>query len=94
MRAIAAVTAAAIIPAVDRVILSQNSCCDLYRIKINASAAELVQKHVRPLQSLWFQKNCGHIVVGTKAPDICPGDDKAVAVYAYCNLHSLWMTEV
>ena len=22
------------------------------------------------------------------------GDDKAVAVYAYCNLHSLWMTEV
>ena len=22
------------------------------------------------------------------------GDDKAVAVYAYCNLHGLWMTEV
>ena len=22
------------------------------------------------------------------------GDDKAVAVYAYCNLHGLWMTEI
>ena len=22
------------------------------------------------------------------------GDDKAVAVYAYCNLHGLWKTEV
>ena len=22
------------------------------------------------------------------------GDDKAVAVYAYCNIHGLWMTEV
>ncbi|HPW53483.1 MAG TPA: desulfoferrodoxin family protein [Erysipelotrichaceae bacterium] len=24
----------------------------------------------------------------------CLGDDKAVAVYAYCNLHGLWKTEV
>lgn len=24
----------------------------------------------------------------------CLGDDKAVAVYAYCNLHSLWMTKL
>lgn len=24
----------------------------------------------------------------------CLGDDKATAVYAYCNLHGLWMTEV
>ncbi len=24
----------------------------------------------------------------------CLGDDKAVAVYAYCNLHGLWMTEL
>ena len=30
------------------------------------------------------------------APSVsfCLGDDKAVAVYAYCNLHGLWMTEV
>ena len=30
------------------------------------------------------------------APNVsfCLGDDKAVAVYAYCNLHGLWMTEV
>lgn len=24
----------------------------------------------------------------------CLGADKAVAVYAYCNLHGLWMTEL
>ena len=24
----------------------------------------------------------------------CTGDDKPVAVYAYCNLHGLWMTEI
>ena len=24
----------------------------------------------------------------------CVGDDKAVAVYAYCNLHGLWKTEL
>lgn len=25
---------------------------------------------------------------------VCIDDDKAVAVYAYCNLHGLWMTEL
>ena len=30
------------------------------------------------------------------APNVtfCLGDDKAVAVYAYCNLHGLWITEL
>ena len=30
------------------------------------------------------------------APNVtfCLGEDKAVAVYAYCNLHGLWMTEL
>ena len=30
------------------------------------------------------------------APEVsfCLGDDKAAAVYAYCNLHGLWMTEL
>ena len=30
------------------------------------------------------------------APEVsfCLGDDKATAVYAYCNLHGLWMTEL
>ena len=30
------------------------------------------------------------------APEVsfCLGDDKATAVYAYCNLHDLWMTEL
>ena len=31
-----------------------------------------------------------------EAPNVtfCLGDDKAVAVYAYCNLHGLWMVEL
>ncbi len=31
-----------------------------------------------------------------EAPSVafCLGDDKPVAVYAYCNLHGLWMTEL
>ena len=31
-----------------------------------------------------------------QAPKVsfCLGDDKAVAVYAYCNLHGLWMAEL
>ena len=28
------------------------------------------------------------------AVTFCLGDDKAVAVYAYCNLHGLWKTEI
>lgn len=30
------------------------------------------------------------------APEVsfCLGDDKAAAVYAYCNLHGLWITEL
>lgn len=30
------------------------------------------------------------------APEVsfCLGDDKEAAVYAYCNLHGLWMTEL
>lgn len=26
--------------------------------------------------------------------EFCLGEDKPVAVYAYCNLHGLWMTEI
>lgn len=31
-----------------------------------------------------------------EAPKVsfCTGDEKPVAVYAYCNLHGLWMTEL
>ncbi len=31
-----------------------------------------------------------------EAPSVsfCLGDDKPVAVYAYCNIHGLWMTEI
>ena len=24
----------------------------------------------------------------------CLGNDKAMSIYAYCNLHGLWMTEI
>ena len=30
----------------------------------------------------------------TPTVTFCLGDEKPVAVYAYCNLHGLWMTEI
>ena len=30
----------------------------------------------------------------TPSVTFCLGDDRAVAVYAYCNLHGLWMTQL
>ena len=43
-------------------------------------------------------ENSGHLKIRKPGDDpsaaVCLGDDKALAVYAYCNLHGLWMTEV
>lgn len=43
-------------------------------------------------------ENGGHRIIlkSGEAPEavFCIGDDKPVAVYAYCNLHGLWMTEI
>ena len=43
-------------------------------------------------------ENGGHLKIRKPGDDpsaaVCLGDDKALAVYAYCNLHGLWMTEV
>ena len=43
-------------------------------------------------------ENSGHLKMRKPGDDpstaVCLGDDKPLAVYAYCNLHGLWMTEV
>ena len=43
-------------------------------------------------------ENSGHLKIRKPGDDpsaaVCLGDDKPLAVYAYCNLHGLWMTEV
>ena len=43
-------------------------------------------------------ENSGHLKSLKPSDDpsasVCLGDDKLLAVYAYCNLHGLWMTEV
>ena len=43
-------------------------------------------------------ENSGHLKSLKPGDDpsaaVCLGDDKALAVYAYCNLHGLWMTEL
>ena len=39
------------------------------------------------------QRKC--LIVGeTPSIDFCFTDDKPIAVYAYCNIHGLWKTEV
>lgn len=43
-------------------------------------------------------ENSGHLKIRKPGDDpsaaVCLGDDKPLAVYAYCNLHGLWMTEL
>lgn len=43
-------------------------------------------------------ENSGHLKIRKPGDDpsaaVRLGDDKALAVYAYCNLHGLWMTEL
>ena len=43
-------------------------------------------------------ENGGHLKNRKPGDDpsasVCLGDDKLLAVYAYCNLHGLWMTEL
>ena len=43
-------------------------------------------------------ENSGHLKIRKPGDDpsaaVCLGDDKPLAVYAYCNPHGLWMTEL
>ena len=54
---------------------------------------EMAEVFAKSETKVWECRNCGHIVVGEKAPEgcfaLCEGDE-AEAVYAYCNLHGLW----
>ena len=54
------------------------SCCSVL-FKQEKSTSERLLKNVETAQvfeksevKVWECRNCGHIVVGTKAPEICP----------------------
>ena len=56
----------------------------------NVEAQEVFKKSE---VKVWECRNCGHIIVGTAAPEVCfkiCDGDEVEAVYAYCNLHGLW----
>ncbi len=81
----------------DFVLCSGNSaaygCRNCYQQKIHP----MLSKHF--IEWVYVQTENGGQRKALKPDDkpnvtFCLGDDKAVAVYAYCNLHGLWMTEV
>ncbi len=57
----------------------------------------MTEKHL--IEWIYVQTEKGGMRKILKAGDapeatLCIGDDSPVAVYAYCNLHGLWMTEL
>ena len=68
-------------------------------INVNVGAVNhpMVDEHY--IEWVYVQTENGGQRKGLKPGDepnvtFCLGNDKAVAVYAYCNLHGWWMTEV
>ena len=68
-------------------------------LTVTVGAVEHPMVDVHHIQWLFVETENGGQRKALKPDDkpnvtFCLGDDKAVAVYAYCNLHGLWMTEV
>ena len=68
-------------------------------VKVNVGSVDhpMVEEHF--IEWVYVQTENGGLRKALKpgdAPNVtfCLGDDKAVAVYAYCNLHGLWMVEL
>ena len=77
----------------DAVLEELDGCRNCYQQKIHP----MLSKHF--IEWVYVQTENGGQRKALKPDDkpnvtFCLGDDKAVAVYAYCNLHGLWMTEV
>lgn len=66
-------------------------------VNIGSAAHPMIPEHY--IQWVYLQTANGGQRKALKpgdAPEVkfCLGDDQPVAVYAYCNLHGLWMTEL
>ena len=50
-----------------------NGCYKLsWRERIGFCSGDLAQNLIYQTVSIWECRNCGHIVIGTEAPDVCP----------------------
>lgn len=66
-------------------------------VTIGSAAHPMTEEHL--IEWVYVQTESGGQRKSLKAGDapkvtFCLGDDKAVAVFAYCNLHGLWKTDV
>ena len=65
------------------------------QVQVGSVAHPMIEAH--HIEFIYVETEKGGIRVDlTDKPDavIALGDDKAVAVYEYCNLHGLWKTEL
>ena len=76
-----------------------NCCCgdDCFSVKVGSVLHPMEQAHhisfVYVETERGGQRKC--LKVGEEPTlEFCFADDKPVAVYAYCNLHGLWKTEI
>ena len=70
---------------------------DVVRVNVGSADHPMLPEHY--IQWVYVQTENGGQRKALKpgdAPSVtfCLDNDKAVAVYAYCNLHGLWMTEI
>lgn len=68
-----------------------------YNITVGSVSHPMEEKHY--IKWLYFQTENGGMRHCFKPGDLpqwhfCGNWDKPIAVYAYCNLHGLWMTEI
>ncbi len=65
------------------------------KVKVGSDPHPMLPEH--HIAFIYVETEKGGILVNLKdKPEavICLGDEKAVAVYEYCNLHGLWMTKL
>ena len=70
---------------------------DVVKVAIGSAAHPMVEEHF--IEWVYVQTERGGARKALKpgeAPEVsfAMGGEKAIAVYAYCNLHGLWMTEL
>lgn len=69
----------------------------IVKVAVGSVAHPMMEEHF--IQWIYLETENGgqyKVLKPGEAPEaqFCLGDDKAVAVYEYCNLHGLWMTEL
>ncbi len=76
------------------VVTVEGSC-----VKVNVGAVNHPMLDEHFIEWVYVQTDKGGHRIALKpgeapAATVCLADEKPIAVYAYCNLHGLWMTEI